>query len=114
MLSGMVSDALAARLAGAGRPLMLGGDVGASLRASGVSGHLGRLLREGGDDPHLHGDALARHYAVEIAAGADVLTTLRDKCTNSKAWDELSALMKSALTDFAKEFHAEEPAKKMA
>ncbi len=45
---------------------------------------------------------------------ADVLTTLKEKCTNSKAWDELSALMKSALGDFAKEFRAEEPAKKAA
>ncbi len=45
---------------------------------------------------------------------ANVLPTLRDKCTNGKAWDELVALMKSALDEFNKEFKAELPAAKAA
>jgi F-type H+-transporting ATPase subunit alpha len=41
---------------------------------------------------------------------SDVLPTIKQKCTNGKAWDELVTLMKSALDDFAKEFRVEESA----
>jgi methionine synthase I (cobalamin-dependent) len=76
----MASDAFAvlSRRLLSGRPLLLGGDVGASLRARGVSlsgpGALGRLVRE-------HPDEVDRHYAVEIEAGVDVLTTLTSDTT---------------------------------
>jgi methionine synthase I (cobalamin-dependent) len=76
----MILDAFAAlapRLR-AGRPLLLGGDVGASMRARGVifsgPGALGRLVRE-------HGDAVDSHYAVEVEAGVDVLMTLTSDTT---------------------------------
>ena len=42
----------------------------------------------------------------------DVLPTIKEKCTNGKAWDELVALMKGALDEFNKEFRVEEPAAK--
>lgn len=58
--------------------MLLGGDVGASLRARGVSlsgpGALGRLIRENPDE-------VDRHYAVEIEAGVDVLTTFTSDTT---------------------------------
>src|SRR6185369_5915035 len=41
---------------------------------------------------------------------SDVLPTLREKCTNGKAWDELAALMKRVLTEFNNEFRAEDAA----
>ncbi len=43
---------------------------------------------------------------------SDVLPTIRTKSTDGKAWDELAALMKGVLDEFAKEFKAEEPAAK--
>ena len=36
-----------------------------------------------------------------------VLTTLRAKCNDGKAYNDLVELMKSALTEFGKEFQAE-------
>ncbi len=50
---------------------------------------------------------------------SDVLSTIKQKCTNSKAWDELVTVMKSALDEYAKEFRVEEspaaaPAKEAA
>ena len=45
---------------------------------------------------------------------SDVLPTIKTKCTDGKAWDELVKLMKSALEDFAKEFKVELPAAAVA
>ena len=74
---GAAFASLAGRLA-AGRPLLLGGDVGASLRQLGASiagaGALGRLARE-------RPDAVEAHYAVELDAGVDILTTLTSDTT---------------------------------
>jgi F-type H+-transporting ATPase subunit alpha len=41
---------------------------------------------------------------------SDVLASIKQKCTNSKAWDELVTIMKSALDEYAKEFRVEESA----
>jgi hypothetical protein len=35
-----------------------------------------------------------------------VLTTIRTKCTDSKAYNDLAEMMKSALTEYNKEFLA--------
>jgi len=69
--------ALAPRLA-SGRPLILGADIGASLRGRGVTlagpGALGKLLRERPDE-------VKRYYQAEIEAGADVLPALTSETT---------------------------------
>ncbi len=44
----------------------------------------------------------------------DVLPEIRQKCTNSKAYDELATLMKGALAEFAKEFVADPKAQAKA
>jgi F-type H+-transporting ATPase subunit alpha len=44
----------------------------------------------------------------------DVLPTIREKCNNGKAFDELAGLMKSALDEFSKEFLVESMAKSAA
>ena len=76
----MVSETYAAlgrRLHG-GRPLLLGGDVAASLRSVGVelpsAGSLGQMVRE-------QGEKVDAHYAVEVSAGVDVLSTLTSDTT---------------------------------
>jgi hypothetical protein len=80
MLPGMADNpfvALAPRLA-SGRPLLLGADIGASLRGRGVAlqgpGALGRLLRERPGE-------VERYYHAEIEAGADVLPALTSETT---------------------------------
>lgn len=69
--------ALAPRLA-SGRPLLLGADIGASLRGRGVSlagpGALGKLLRERPDE-------VERYYQAELEAGAEVLPALTSETT---------------------------------
>ena len=81
-----------------GRPLILGGDVGASLRARGVSlagpGALGRLVREQPSDVELH-------YAVEIEAGVDVLTTLTSDTTPRALAQVGMAFRSAAITSMA-------------
>jgi len=45
-------------------------------------------------------------YLFLEARRADVLTTIREKCTDKKAFKDVSALMDSALKEFAREFIA--------
>lgn len=80
MLGSMVDNpfvALAPRLA-SGRPLLLGADIGASLRGRGIAlpgpGALGKLLRERPGE-------VERYYHAEIEAGADVLPALTSETT---------------------------------
>lgn len=79
MLGGMENPfvALAPRLA-SGRPLLLGADIGASLRGRGVTlqgpGALGKLLRERPSE-------VERYYHAEIEAGADILPALTSETT---------------------------------
>jgi methionine synthase I (cobalamin-dependent) len=95
----MTSDPLAAlapRLA-SGRPLLLGGDVGASLRGVGLgpgAGGLGKLVRE-------HPGEVDRHYRVEIEAGVDVLTTLTAETTPRVLAQVGMAFRSSAITSLA-------------
>lgn len=72
-----VYEALSARLT-SGRPLLLGGDAAASLRARGVAleedGGVGKAVRE-------QADVAASHYDVEVRAGVDVVSTLTSDTT---------------------------------
>lgn len=76
----MAKDALASLLPRlvSGRPIMLGADVGACLRKDGAEvegpGALGLLVRS-------RPDVVARHYAREVDAGVEVLTTLTSDTT---------------------------------
>jgi F-type H+-transporting ATPase subunit alpha len=46
-------------------------------------------------------------YAFCDSRRTDLLPTIRQKCVDSKAFNELSDLMKGALTEFGKEFNPE-------
>lgn len=75
-----------------GRPLLLGGDVAASLRSRGVdvsgAGSLGRMVRE---------DAarVDAHYEVEVAAGVDIVATLTTD-TTPRALEHVGMAYRSA------------------
>lgn len=86
-------DDLAPRLT-SGRPLLLGGDVRASLRARGLAlgdATFGRAVRE-------QADLADSHYEVEVRAGADVVSTLTADTTPRALASSGMAFRAAALT----------------